>query len=410
MTIAAAPKFGRGSQLMSIGIHPFLNATEPLGGITCLRFDFRDAGADGEVTPVGSGVCVEEVRADADTAVDKSAEHGNQDDDALVAFAFHPAATTSLPVTWAERLVSTTSLSWMLSIAIHVAIVAVGWLLLGLVRNSRPAVIEFAYGDASAEVGLKYREGPQDLPPGWDGLASTVINAPSGGQQMPAISTPTVELNSDPATPVDVPITPPPEVVLPPPMPEPRLSMDSAVETPRPAFQSKFPAQPTQPEPVVPAPSPADTNASKGTANAAMPASDATGQSAGTDNGDKPAAENTGGDGTANGQGGAATGAGGTAATGIPGIPAGVRDGDRLPTPIYPELSRRRGERGEVRLLVEVLADGSVGQIQVVSDAGFPRLAEAATASLRGHIFRPATEDGVPVRSTLVVPFRFNLR
>lgn len=83
-----------------------------------------------------------------------------------------------------------------------------------------------------------------------------------------------------------------------------------------------------------------------------------------------------------------------------------------VPLPIYPPESRRRdrSEEGVVQLEVEVRADGTVGNVRVLSDAGFPRLAAAAVEAIhRGH-FIPATCDGQPVAEKLVIPYLFQLQ
>ncbi len=81
-----------------------------------------------------------------------------------------------------------------------------------------------------------------------------------------------------------------------------------------------------------------------------------------------------------------------------------------LPTPKYPSLSRKRGEEGLVLLQVEVLPDGSVGEIIVLEDAGFRRLTQAAISAVRKGRFKPATRDGHPTKDTVRIPFRFILR
>ena len=91
------------------------------------------------------------------------------------------------------------------------------------------------------------------------------------------------------------------------------------------------------------------------------------------------------------------------------GVETGVEMLD-LPTPKYPLLSRRRGEEGLVLLQVEVLPDGTVGDIVVLRDAGFRRLTEAAISAVRKGRFKPATRHGHPVQDTVRIPFRFVLR
>ncbi len=82
----------------------------------------------------------------------------------------------------------------------------------------------------------------------------------------------------------------------------------------------------------------------------------------------------------------------------------------KLPAPKYPSLSRKRGEEGVVWLRVEVLVDGSVGEITVLENAGFDRLTAAAITAARAGRFNPATRDGRPIRATVRIPFRFELR
>ncbi len=93
----------------------------------------------------------------------------------------------------------------------------------------------------------------------------------------------------------------------------------------------------------------------------------------------------------------------------VAGVETGVEMLD-LKAPKYPSLSRRQGEEGLVLLLVEVLPSGAVGDITVLQDAGFRRLAEAAIDAARQGRFKPATRDGYPVRATVRIPFRFVLR
>ncbi len=78
--------------------------------------------------------------------------------------------------------------------------------------------------------------------------------------------------------------------------------------------------------------------------------------------------------------------------------------------PRYPADARRANEQGTVLLEVEVHADGTVGSIRVLSDAGHPRLVTAALSALHDATFKPAQRDGKPVGSVLRIPFRFVIR
>jgi protein TonB len=85
-------------------------------------------------------------------------------------------------------------------------------------------------------------------------------------------------------------------------------------------------------------------------------------------------------------------------------------DGRGLPIPVYPAESRRRNEQGLVELEIEILADGTIGPIEVITDPGFPLLVQSAIDAVQQAKFDPATSDGKPIRGKLIVPFRFTLQ
>jgi protein TonB len=67
-------------------------------------------------------------------------------------------------------------------------------------------------------------------------------------------------------------------------------------------------------------------------------------------------------------------------------------------TPAYPPTSRRLGEEGRVVVNVYVLADGRVGEVQVLTSSGYERLDAAALEHVRRNWrFDPATRDGAAV-------------
>lgn len=92
-----------------------------------------------------------------------------------------------------------------------------------------------------------------------------------------------------------------------------------------------------------------------------------------------------------------------------PGIETGVRFMNQV-SPVYPRVSRERGEQGLVVLLVRIDADGKVAEVQVVVDPGHRRLVDAAIAAARASRFRPAMRDGQPVAAWVRLPYRFVLR
>jgi protein TonB len=78
----------------------------------------------------------------------------------------------------------------------------------------------------------------------------------------------------------------------------------------------------------------------------------------------------------------------------------------------YPDASRRAEEQGVTGVSVTVGTDGRVqsGSCQVVSSSGFSRLdAKACQIAERRWRFRPATENGQPVASTIRRSYRWRL-
>lgn len=101
--------------------------------------------------------------------------------------------------------------------------------------------------------------------------------------------------------------------------------------------------------------------------------------------------------------------AGPTSHAGLP----GALLGKGIPAPDYPIEARRRGEQGVVKVAVEVLPDGSMGEIRIVSEPGFPLLRQAALAAtqrLRRFAFTPAYRFGRPTRDYVVIPYHFILQ
>ena len=79
------------------------------------------------------------------------------------------------------------------------------------------------------------------------------------------------------------------------------------------------------------------------------------------------------------------------------------------PKPPYPEFARRRGYEGTVRLKVEVLASGRVGRIWVKESSGYEILDRSALETIRDWRFIPARFGGIPVKSTVIIPVKFQL-
>ena len=80
-----------------------------------------------------------------------------------------------------------------------------------------------------------------------------------------------------------------------------------------------------------------------------------------------------------------------------------------LPEPVYPVLSRKRGEEGQVVLEVTISAQGEVRRAQVNRSSSFKRLDRAALSAVKKALFSPATEYGASVESVMKVAYRFEL-
>ena len=80
------------------------------------------------------------------------------------------------------------------------------------------------------------------------------------------------------------------------------------------------------------------------------------------------------------------------------------------PSPVYPELARRRGQEGTVRLLVQVGADGLVHNLGILHSSGYTLLDEAAVRAVQRWRFKPAFGRGGIVAGEVIVPVEFRLR
>lgn len=87
-------------------------------------------------------------------------------------------------------------------------------------------------------------------------------------------------------------------------------------------------------------------------------------------------------------------------------------DADYLdnPGPIYPALSRRLHEEGEVVLRVRVEPNGRPSQIEVKSGSGFPRLDQSARDAVARWKFVPARQGDAAVGAWVLVPVVFSLK
>jgi protein TonB len=77
------------------------------------------------------------------------------------------------------------------------------------------------------------------------------------------------------------------------------------------------------------------------------------------------------------------------------------------PPPVYPEIARRAGVQGIVRLQVRATKDGRIEVDKILS--GSPTLADAAIAAVKQWRVRPFSTGGRPVDVISTVTFNFTL-
>ena len=82
---------------------------------------------------------------------------------------------------------------------------------------------------------------------------------------------------------------------------------------------------------------------------------------------------------------------------------------ERTP-PLYPALSRRLREQGEVLLRVELDEQGRVSAARIEKPSGSQRLDDAALTAVRRWRCQPTQRDGKPVRAIALQPFNFVLQ
>jgi protein TonB len=77
--------------------------------------------------------------------------------------------------------------------------------------------------------------------------------------------------------------------------------------------------------------------------------------------------------------------------------------------PHYPTRCRRRGHEGTVLLECLINAGGIVETVRIARPSGCTELDKAAVDALRQTRFKPATEDGESVATTMRLPVQFRL-
>ena len=76
----------------------------------------------------------------------------------------------------------------------------------------------------------------------------------------------------------------------------------------------------------------------------------------------------------------------------------------------YPLLARQQGWEGTVTLHIELLANGTVGTVEVAASSGYPSLDAAAQETVQRWTHTPARRNGIPVTSWTKLNFTFTLK
>ncbi len=80
------------------------------------------------------------------------------------------------------------------------------------------------------------------------------------------------------------------------------------------------------------------------------------------------------------------------------------------PRPFYPRRAVLRGQEGTVTLLVEVLPDGSAGEVDIFASSGHIILDRSALKAVRKWRFKPGTKMGKPLTMRVKVPVVYRLQ
>ena len=79
------------------------------------------------------------------------------------------------------------------------------------------------------------------------------------------------------------------------------------------------------------------------------------------------------------------------------------------PTPSYPDIARQHGWEGTVTLRLELLANGTVGEVQVARSSGYAALDTAAQEAAKTWKHEPPTQDSTPVTHWAEMHLTFKL-
>ena len=110
------------------------------------------------------------------------------------------------------------------------------------------------------------------------------------------------------------------------------------------------------------------------------------------------------------GSGGSGKGSGTGGGSGWSGSGAASPKYGENPKPPYPLEARNKGCEGKVKLKVEVLSDGRVGEIELKESSGYEVLDQSALATVKKWKFIPARNGKVSISCWVIVPITFQLK
>jgi protein TonB len=81
----------------------------------------------------------------------------------------------------------------------------------------------------------------------------------------------------------------------------------------------------------------------------------------------------------------------------------------RAVEPIYPDEYRGQRIEGQVTIALVIDADGSIGNVELVTPSPHPAFNRSAVATAKRERFAPATQNGVPIPHTIRCTYHFKL-
>lgn len=75
----------------------------------------------------------------------------------------------------------------------------------------------------------------------------------------------------------------------------------------------------------------------------------------------------------------------------------------------YPDVTRQQKLQGTVKIKLQVLENGSVSNAHIIKSSGSNILDNSVLTASKNCKFIPAQKNGVPIKSSVIIPVRFKL-